>query len=133
MPAKVVRIRGTGCNFDDGHNQWRNHGHADRRSAAGRICTVTHGQRLLDARVIIEKLRDGADPTQAEMNWFANGLATGGVTDAQAGAFAMAALLKGMSEEGRVALTLAMRDSGDVLQWSLDKPAIDKHLSLIHI
>lgn len=81
----------------------------------------------MDARVIIEKLRDGTDPTQAEMNWFANGLATHGITDAQAGAFAMAALLKGMSEEGRVALTLAMRDSGDVLEWTLDKPAIDKH------
>lgn len=81
----------------------------------------------MDACVIIEKLRDGTDPTQAEMNWFANGLATGGVTDAQAAAFAMAALLKGMSEQGRVALTLAMRDSGDVLDWSLDKPAIDKH------
>lgn len=83
----------------------------------------------MDARLIIEKLRDGTDPTQAEMNWFANGLASGGVTDAQAGAFAMAALLKGMSEEGRVALTLAMRDSGDVLKWSLDQPAIDKHSS----
>ncbi len=81
----------------------------------------------MDAREIIEKIRDGAEPTQAELNWFAKGLASGGVTDAQAGAFAMAALLKGMSDEARVALTLAMRDSGDVLTWDLGKPAIDKH------
>ena len=81
----------------------------------------------MDARQIIEKVRDGTEPTQAELNWFARGLAEGGVTDAQAGAFAMAALLKGLSEEGRVALTLAMRDSGDVLKWSLGKPVVDKH------
>lgn len=81
----------------------------------------------MDARQIIEKVRDGIDPTQAELSWFAKGLANGAVTDAQSGAFAMAVLLKGMSYEGRVALTLAMRDSGDVLKWALDKPAIDKH------
>ena len=82
---------------------------------------------MMDAREIIEKVRDGTDPTQAELNWFAAGLANGNVTDMQAGAFAMAVLLKGLSEEARVALTLAMRDSGDVLSWELDKPVVDKH------
>ncbi|MDJ1016933.1 MAG: thymidine phosphorylase [Paracoccaceae bacterium] len=81
----------------------------------------------MDARSIIEKVRDGIEPTQADLSWFAGGLASGGVTDAQAGAFAMAVLLKGLSEEARVALTLAMRDSGDVLKWDLGGPAIDKH------
>ena len=81
----------------------------------------------MDAREIIEKVRDGDEPTQAELNWFSGGLANGGVTDAQAGAFAMAVLLKGMTDEARVALTLAMRDSGDVLSWDLGKPAVDKH------
>lgn len=81
----------------------------------------------MDVREIIEKIRDGVEPTQAELNWFASGLAGGGVSDAQAGAFAMAVLLKGLSDELRVALTLAMRDSGDVLKWSLDTPAVDKH------
>lgn len=81
----------------------------------------------MDARAIIEKLRDGSEPTQAELNWFAGGLASGAVSDAQAGAFAMAVCLRGLSEEARVALTLAMRDSGDVLKWDLDRPAVDKH------
>ena len=81
----------------------------------------------MDARSIIEKIRDGVEPTQAELSWFAKGLAGGGVTDAQAGAFAMAACLKGLSEEARVALTLAMRDSGDVLSWDEGAPVIDKH------
>lgn len=79
----------------------------------------------MDARNIIEKVRDQVEPTQAELNWFANGLADKGVSDAQAGAFAMAVCTRGLSEEARVALTLAMRDSGTVLSW--DKPVIDKH------
>ena len=82
---------------------------------------------MRDARSIIAKLRDGDEPSQADLNWFARGLASGAVSDAQAGAFAMAAFLKGLSEEARVALTLAMRDSGDVLSWDLDGPVIDKH------
>ncbi len=81
----------------------------------------------MDARAIIEKLRDGSEPTQAELNWFAGGLANGSVTDAQAGAFAMAVCMRGLSEEARVALTQAMRDSGEVMQWSLDRPVVDKH------
>ncbi|WP_413718420.1 thymidine phosphorylase [Silicimonas sp. MF1-12-2] len=81
----------------------------------------------MDARAIIEKVRDNGEPTQAELNWFAKGLANGAVTDAQAGAFAMAVCLKGLSEEARVALTLAMRDSGDVLNWGDGAPVIDKH------
>ncbi|MBT8459446.1 MAG: thymidine phosphorylase [Boseongicola sp.] len=81
----------------------------------------------MDARRIIAKLRDQLEPTQAELSWFARGLASGGVTDAQAGAFAMAACVNGLSEDARVALTLAMRDSGDVLKWDLPGPVIDKH------
>lgn len=81
----------------------------------------------MDARAIITKVRDGFDPTQAELTWFAKGLSSGAVSDAQAGAFAMAACLKGLSEPARVGWTLAMRDSGDVLNWNLPGPLIDKH------
>ena len=81
----------------------------------------------MDARRIILDLREGRAPSRAALNWFAQGLASGAVSDAQAGAFAMAALLKGLGEEGRVALTLAMRDSGHVLDWDLPGPVLDKH------
>ncbi len=81
----------------------------------------------MDTRTIIAKVRDGIAPSVDELRWFAGGLATGSVSDAQAGAFAMAALLNGLGEEGRVALTLGMRDSGDVLKWKLDGPVMDKH------
>jgi len=61
------------------------------------------------------------------MTWFACGLADGSVSDAQAGAFAMATCLNGISTDQRVALTLAMRDSGDVICWDLPGAVIDKH------
>ena len=81
----------------------------------------------MDARAIIAALRRGETPSQEELTWFANGLADGRVTDAQAGAFAMAVCLQGLGEEARVALTLAMRDSGDTLKWDFDGPVLDKH------
>ncbi|MDB5659126.1 MAG: thymidine phosphorylase [Cypionkella sp.] len=81
----------------------------------------------MDARAIIVALRDGAVPSAAELQWFAQGLASGAVSDAQAGAFAMAVLLKGLGDEGRVALTRAMRDTGHVLEWDVPGPVLDKH------
>ncbi len=81
----------------------------------------------MDARSIIVKLRRHEVPNADELRWFAQGLADGGVSDAQAGAFAMAVCMGGLGASGRAALTLAMRDSGDVLEWDLDGPVIDKH------
>ncbi|MDT8854257.1 thymidine phosphorylase [Paracoccaceae bacterium Fryx2] len=81
----------------------------------------------MDARSIIVRLRDGTPPDADELGWFAQGLASGAVTDAQAGAFAMAVCLRGLGEAGRVALTRAMRDSGQVLAWDMPGPVLDKH------
>lgn len=81
----------------------------------------------MDVRGIIMGLRDGKTPTTQELGWFAKGLASGAVSDAQAGAFAMAVCLRGLGEEGRVALTEAMRDSGHRLAWDLPGPVADKH------
>ena len=87
---------------------------------------------MTDARSIIATVRDGGVPAAGALRWFAQGLADGTVTDAQAGAFAMAVLLRGqegggLGAAGRVALTEAMRDSGKVLHWDLPGPVIDKH------
>jgi len=81
----------------------------------------------MDAARIIAGIRDGRTPDPAALEWFATGLATGTVSDAQAGAFAMAVCLKGLGQAGRVALTMGMRDSGRVMHWSLPGPVIDKH------
>lgn len=82
---------------------------------------------MTDARTILIKLRHGDPLSEAELFWFAKGLATGAVSDAQAGAFAMAVCHNGLGEEGRVQLTRAMRETGRVLRWRLDGPVLDKH------
>ena len=82
---------------------------------------------MMDARAIIAKIKMEITLTDDELSWFTNGLSTGAVSDAQAGAFAMAVCLNGLSDAGRVALTKGMRDSGDVLKWDLDGPVLDKH------
>jgi thymidine phosphorylase len=81
----------------------------------------------LDARAIIAAIRNCQTPDAEALGWFAQGLANGSVSDAQAGAFAMAVCLNGLSDQGSVALTRAMRDSGDVLSWDLPGPVLDKH------
>lgn len=82
---------------------------------------------MTDARAVIAALRRGDVPSAESLQWFAEGLADGSVSDAQAGAFAMAVCLRELGEAGRVALTRAMRDSGAILQWNLPGPVLDKH------
>ena len=81
----------------------------------------------MDARSILSRLRAGDALSPEDYTWFANGLASGAVSDAQAGAFAMAVCLKPIGAEGRVRLTHAMRDSGDVMSWDMPGPVLDKH------
>lgn len=77
---------------------------------------------------IIRTKRDGGTLPDRDIRSFVSGLTDGTVTEGQVAAFAMAVFFKGMSRDEAVALTLAMRDSGDVLKWSgLDGPVADKH------
>lgn len=75
---------------------------------------------------LIRRKRDGDTLSAAELAAIVAGICDGSMGDAQLGAFAMAVLLRGMDLTERVALTTAMRDSGDVLQWD-HGPVIDKH------
>ncbi|AXS39216.1 thymidine phosphorylase [Breoghania sp. L-A4] len=77
---------------------------------------------------IIRIKRDGKSLTSEQIAFFVKGLTEGSVTEGQVAALAMAVFFNGLSVEERVALTLAMRDSGTVLDWSdLDRPVLDKH------
>src|SRR3954466_10465541 len=62
-----------------------------------------------------------------EIAFLVRGITDGGLSDAQVGALAMALFLRGLEGDERVALTLAMRDSGTVIEWDLDRPVVDKH------
>ena len=77
---------------------------------------------------IIRKKRDGGTLSAEEIRFFVSGITDGSVTEGQISALAMAVFFQGMELDERVALTLAMRDSGSVLDWSeLDGPVVDKH------
>jgi thymidine phosphorylase len=79
---------------------------------------------------LIRVKRDGGELTEEQLRDLVTGIADGTVSDAQVGALAMAIVLRGMTAAERIALTGAMRDSGDVLDWSdagLPGPALDKH------
>ncbi len=76
---------------------------------------------------IIRKKRDGKALSPDEIAFFVRGLASENVTEGQVAALAMAVFFNGMSRDEAVALTLAMRDSGDVLAWDLPGPVVDKH------
>ncbi|MBU2958690.1 thymidine phosphorylase [Paracoccus sp. 1_MG-2023] len=82
---------------------------------------------MTDPRPVIAAVRNGRGLDGPGAALIAQGLADGSVSDAQAGAFAMAVLTRGTGDAGRVALTRAMRDSGDVLHWDLPGPVVDKH------
>ncbi|HEU4986795.1 MAG TPA: thymidine phosphorylase [Rhizobiaceae bacterium] len=80
------------------------------------------------AQEIIRKKRDGDALSADEIAEFVSGLSSGAISEGQVAAFGMAVFLNGMSREEAVALTLAMRDSGEVLDWSdLPGPVTDKH------
>ncbi|WP_274423578.1 thymidine phosphorylase [Chelativorans sp. YIM 93263] len=77
---------------------------------------------------IIRKKRDGESLSAEEIAEFASGLSTGTWSEGQIASLAMAIFLNGMAREETVPLTLAMRDSGAVLDWSsLPGPVTDKH------
>ncbi len=79
---------------------------------------------------LIRVKRDGGVLGEEQIRALVAGIADGTVSDAQVGALAMAIVLNGMTASERIALTGAMRDSGDVLDWSdsgLPGPALDKH------
>ncbi len=81
---------------------------------------------------MIRTKRDGGTIDAADIEKFVAGITDGSVTDGQVAAFAMAVFFNGMTPDEGAALTLAMRDSGDVMDWTkfgfeADAPIVDKH------
>lgn len=77
---------------------------------------------------IIRRKRDGEVLQAQEISGFIQALTDGAASEGQIAAFAMAIWFRGMDARETVALTEAMRDSGDVLDWrEIDRPVADKH------
>ncbi|MCX8024967.1 MAG: thymidine phosphorylase, partial [Thermanaerothrix sp.] len=77
---------------------------------------------------IIIKKRDGLELSREEIEFFIRGMVSGEIPDYQVAAWAMAVMLRGMTERETTDLTLAMAYSGEVLDLSQIVPiAVDKH------
>ena len=82
------------------------------------------------AQEIIRKKRDGQPLSEEEIRFFINGIRDSQISEGQIAALAMTIYFNDMNMKERVALTMAMRDSGTVLNWkslNLNGPIVDKH------
>lgn len=77
---------------------------------------------------IIAKKRDKKELSKEEIEFFIGGYSKGEITDYQASALLMAIYLNGFNEEETVNLTMAMINSGDVVDLSeIEGIKVDKH------
>ncbi len=78
---------------------------------------------------LIEAKRDGRALTPAQLQEVVTAFAAGQIPDYQMSSFLMAVFFRGLDAGETRALTLAMRDSGEVLKFptSDPRPVVDKH------
>ena len=79
---------------------------------------------------LIEKKRDGQALSESEIRFFIERYTAGAIPDYQVSALLMAIYFRGMNRAETVQLTMAMAESGDMLDLSdITDYAIDKHSS----
>src|ERR1041384_4313224 len=79
---------------------------------------------------LIESKREGRALTADQLRDMVGAFTTGKIPDYQMAAFLMAVFFRGLNPGETRALTLAMRDSGEVLNFPVDsRPVVDKHSS----
>lgn len=77
---------------------------------------------------LIELKRDNGRLSSTDIREVIDACVAGKIPDYQLAAFLMAVYFRGLDDSETTALTLAMRDSGDVLQFPADdRPLVDKH------
>lgn len=79
---------------------------------------------------LIARKRDGKELRDEEINDLIQKYISGDVPDYQMSAFAMAVYFQGMSHAETIALTKALLQSGEQIQWTsqpTDRPKVDKH------
>lgn len=97
---------------------------AKKKKTAGRATSRV----LASIPELIAKKRDGGALSDEEVHAWIEGFVRGEVADYQMSAFAMAVYFQGMTPSETAALTLAMRDSGEVVDLSsVPGIKVDKH------
>ena len=86
------------------------------------------GETTLHPIEVIQHKRDGRELSDSEITQFIRGIVDRTVSDAQAAAFLMAVLLRGLSARELATLTTAMQFSGEVFESGpLHAFTVDKH------
>lgn len=84
--------------------------------------------QILNILEIIEKKRDKKELTKEEIEYFVQGYTKGEIKDYQAAALLMAIYLNGMTKKETANLSIAMANSGDILDLKIkNKIFVDKH------
>jgi pyrimidine-nucleoside phosphorylase len=82
----------------------------------------------VNAYDLIARKRDGSRLGDDEIRWLIDGFVAGRLPDYQMAAWLMAAFLRGLDAAETLALTMAMTDSGTLIDLSgLPRPIVDKH------
>lgn len=79
---------------------------------------------------IIRKKRDNHSLSKEEIEFYIQGVTNESISEGQIAAMCMAIYFNQLNLDERTALTVAMRDSGDSLNWdkyNLNAPTLDKH------
>lgn len=118
--------------FDTAQNPLPSCTHTIESKGAGMMARMAEQPHSEPASTGIEAIirakRDGIQLSEAQVEALVEGVRDRSVSDVQLGAFLMAAYLQGLTVAEQACLTLAMRDSGSVLQWpDLPGPVLDKH------
>lgn len=91
------------------------------------MCGIIPGMET-QVKILLDRKREGIELSPSDIHALIDAYTKGEVPEYQMAAFAMAVCCRGMSDAETLALTEAMRDSGDVMDWSsIPQPTADKH------
>src|SRR5580700_5653153 len=90
--------------------------------------TVSNAFGEMNFLALIESKREGKILTPHQIREYIREFTIGKIPDYQMAAFLMAVFFRGLNTAETTALTLAMRDSGEVLKFPAEpRPVVDKH------
>ena len=82
----------------------------------------------MDILKILDKKREGKELEKKEIEFFVENYTNGTIPDYQAAALIMAICINGMTADEILSLTMAMANSGDILDLKdISKNIVDKH------
>ena len=83
--------------------------------------------KMLSIPDLLAQKRDGVELCSDSISYWVNAVVSGESSRAQSAAFLAFVYQNGMTDAETVALTMAMANSGQRFEWTIDKSIYDKH------